>query len=193
MQTQGRKNVTGLCMEALALVLLMGTCFAQDKSEAIQAIAWGQGAQAGRSYKVTVSIDSFSTPDDNKVLLEAFNKSGNQGLVEALKKMPAKGKLSFTGQADYDITYIREGPTPTGRKIRLVTNRFVTFAETRGYQPSSDYGLSALEFNLSPEQEKSSGTFLPACKFKTSKDGGLEIEGYTDPWRLDHITDKNSQ
>ena len=174
-------------------MLMTGTCFPQDKSEAFQAIAWGQGAQMGRSYKVTVSIDSFSTPDDNKILLDAFDKSGNQGLVDALKKMPVKGRLSFTGQADYDITYIREGPTPTGRKIRLVTNRFVTFAETRGYQASSDYGLSALEFNLSPEQGKSTGTFLPACKFKASKNGGVEIEGYTDPWRLDHITDKNSK
>jgi hypothetical protein len=193
MQIQSSRKVTGLCMGALAVGFLAGTCLAQDKAEAFQAIAWGQGAQMGRSYKVTVSIDSFSTPDDNQILLDAFNKSGNQGLVEALKKMPAKGRLSFTGQADYDITYIREGPTPTGRKIRLVTNRFVTFAETREYQPSSDYGLSALEFNLSPEKGKSTGTFLPACKFKTSKDGGLEIEGYTDPWRLDHITDKNSK
>ena len=192
MQIQRRTKTRGLCTGAVAVVLLAGSCLAQDTSEAFHAIAWGQGAQAGRSYKVTVTIDSFSTPEDNQVLQDAFSKNGNQGLVDALKKMSVKGRLSFTGQADYDITYIRQGPTPTGRKIRLVTNRFVTFAETRGYQASSDYGLSALEFNLSPDKDKSTGTFLPACKFKTGKDG-LEIEGYTDPWRLDHITDKNSK
>ena len=92
--------------------------------------------------------------------MDTFLKDGNRGMVDALKKMPVRGKLWFSGQAAYDVTYIRELPTPTGRKIRLVTNRFVTLADISGNaQQAQDYSLSALELDLSTEKGKSTGVF----------------------------------
>ena len=193
MQISRRINLVSLGTLCFVVVILAGVCsIAQDKPQTFQAIARGTGEQLGRSYGVAVevTIESYSSPEDHKILMDAFHKEGNKGLVNALKKMPVRGKLSFTGVAPYDVTYIRQGPTPTGRKIRLVTNRFVTLADVTGHaQQAQDYNLSAMELNLSTENDKSTGVFIPVCQFSMDKEKGIQIDPYGDPWRLDEITE----
>jgi hypothetical protein len=43
--------------------------------------------------------------------------------------MRAVGHCSITGTLGDDVVYIRMIPTPTGRKIRFVTNRLLRFGE----------------------------------------------------------------
>lgn len=193
MQIPRRIELSGLGTGALFLLLLVGACYAQDKSETIQAIAHGQGNQMGMSIGVTVIIESYSTVEDQKTLWEAFEKGGNQGLLNALVKMPSRGRLLFAGVAEYELTYIREFPTTTGRKVRLVAKRPLAFGEARGYKTDSDYRLSAVELDLSPEKGKSKGIFLPACEFSVTQERGIEIAAYQNSWRLEDITDKNSK
>jgi hypothetical protein len=53
----------------------------------------GTSTQMGRSFGVTVIINEFSSPSDQKILLEAFQQKGNEGLVNALSQMSSKGAL----------------------------------------------------------------------------------------------------
>ncbi len=177
----------------LVVVLLGGTCSAQQKKETIEAIAYGQGERMGQNVALTLAIESYSTPEEQDILWKAFNKSGNQGVANALKKMPVRGRLSFTGVAPYDVTYIREMPTATGRKIRLVTNRAIMFSETTGYSSFSEFNLSAMELNISTEKGKSVGVLLPACKFSITKERGLELDVFWNPWTVGNITLKESE
>ncbi len=175
---------------------LTGVYSIAQEPATFQALARGTGDQLGMSYgiAVEVTIESYSSPEDQQTLMDAFLKNGNQGLIDVLKKMPARGKLKFTGEAPYDITYIREFPNPNGRKIRLVTNRFVTLPKISGHaKQATDYSLSALELDLSTEKEKSTGIFLPACEFSIDKEKGIRIEAYRNPWRLDRIKEKNDK
>jgi hypothetical protein len=43
--------------------------------------------------------------------------------------MKPVGRIAITGTIGYDLSYIRLVPTPTGRKIRFVTNRLVRFGD----------------------------------------------------------------
>lgn len=193
---QGRYRITLTALALGVIVLTMGAfSFAQDKPQVFQATARGTGDQLGREAGVEITINSFSSPDDHQVLVDAFLKKGNQGLVDALKKMPVRGKLWFSGEVPYDITYVKEILTPDGgRVIRLVTNRFVTLPETGGRaQWASDYNLSALELTLSPDKGKSTGVFAPACQFTMSKEKGVQIETYRNPWTLVWITEKTGK
>jgi len=198
MQISRRINLTGLGTLIFVLLILAGVySFAQDKPkpQVFQAMARGTGEQLGRSYGVgvEVTIESYSSPEDKQILMDAFLKNGNQGLVNALKKMPVRGKLWFSGEVPYDITYIREFLTPNGRMIRLVTNRFVTLAERRGNaQWAQDYSLSALELTLSTEKGKSTGVFLPACQF-SMQENEIHVEPRENPWRLDDIREKEGK
>jgi hypothetical protein len=197
MQISRRRNLIGLGTVSFVVVILAGVySFAQDKPQVFQAVARGTGDQLRQSYGVAVevTIESYSSPEDQQILMDAFLKDGNQGMVNALKKMPVRGKLWFSGQAAYDITYTRELPTPTGRKIRLVTNRFVTLADISGHaQQAQDYNLSALELDLSTEKGKSTGVFFPACEFSMEKEKGIRIEAYQNPWRLDELKEKKGK
>jgi hypothetical protein len=182
----------------VGLVLLASiTCFAQGKpknqkpkSETIQAQAMGQGTALGRTFSVTAIINEYSTPDDQQILIESFQKAGNEGLINALSKMKAKGNLAITGTLGFDVNYIREFPTATGRRVRLVTDRPVTFGEAWISSRSMDYTLCMVELDLSSAKGKSTGVLIPAGKLKINKDKELEIETVQyEPWKLFNIID----
>src|SRR5271169_3117293 len=108
-----------------ALILCATTSFSaeREKVETIEASSMGTGTQMGQVFGITVQIYEFSTPEDRQVLIQAFDKGKNKGLVNALSKMRAVGHIAITGTLGYDLSYVRMVPTPTGRKIRFVTNR----------------------------------------------------------------------
>jgi hypothetical protein len=165
---------------------------AQDKPkrEVFQAQAMGQSTQMGKTFGVTVNIAEYSSPEERQVLVEAFDKAGSEGLFNALEKMPSKGRIAITGTLGYDISFIRKIPTDDGFKIRVLTNRPIRIGEAWVNGRSTDYNLSALEFDLSNQKDKSTGVLLPACQFKIDKKTKeLVIENYQNPWKLVNILD----
>jgi hypothetical protein len=179
---------------ALALFLLASfSSVAQDKPkrEVYQAQAMGQSTQLGQTFNVTVNIAEFSDSEERQVLVQAFEKSGSQGLFNALEKMPSKGRISMTGTLGYDIAFVRKIPTDGGFKIRVLTNRPIQIGEAWVNGRSVDYNLSALELDISNEKDKSTGVLLPASKFKIDKKTNeLVIENLQNPWKLVNILDR---
>jgi hypothetical protein len=47
----------------------------------------GTSTQLGKIVNVKVTIYEFSTPEDRQILVDAYKKGQNQGLVNALTKM----------------------------------------------------------------------------------------------------------
>jgi hypothetical protein len=166
---------------------------AQDKPKraTIQAQAMGQNTAMGKSFNVTVTINSYSTPDDQKALLDAFAQGGQAALSKTVSKMNSKGRVAVTGTLGYDIGYIRTFPTPDGRKIRLITERPIRIAEARDGGRSTDYDLSALEFNLNDDKSKSSGSLIIGLRVKVDKDNQLVFESYgSGPWDLVNVMER---
>ena len=155
---------TGLSKFALSCALLVGLLavgsipgLARDKNETIDATAWGTSTQLGRNVGITIIIYQYSTPEDQDVLTEAFQKGQNQGLVNALEKMKAVGHISITGTLGYDLSFIKLIQTPTGSTIRFVTNRPIRFGEAYYDTQSQYYNLTAGEINIDnagQEQER---------------------------------------
>lgn len=176
-----------------SMLMVDGRSAAQDslklpKSMYIQAQAMGTSTQMGRNFSVTAIIEEWSPPEDQKILLEAFDAKGNEGLVNALSKMKAKGRLAITGTLGGDLAYIRRFDLPDGGvRIRMVTNRLLRFGEVWADTRSSDYNLSGMEVNLSKDKKNNSGTLFPAAELKLNKAGQIEIELYQNPWKLVNI------
>jgi hypothetical protein len=187
--------MAGILAAALCFLLAGSSGEAEEKkkkdsraSTHIEATALGTSTQLGRVVNVTIIIYDYSTPDDQKALLEAFSQGGQEGLVNAVTKMSAKGRIAITGTLGYDLNYIRQWPTEDGgRRIRFVTDRPITFGEAWSQSRSMEYSLSAGEINLSTDKKKSAGTLMPACKLKLGKDNHLEIELLQNAWRLENI------
>ena len=139
-------------------------------------------------FSINLIINEYSTAEDQKVLLEAFNSKKNEGLVNALSKMKSKGRIAITGTLGYDVTYIRRFDQPDGTtKFRLVTNRPITFGEAWSDSRSSDYNLSAMEVILASDKKKNSGTLAPACQFKIDKENQLQLELLQNEWKLVNV------
>jgi hypothetical protein len=175
----------------IALLMASTLAFARGpKTETIEASAFGTGTQMGQVIGVSLEIYEYSTPEDRQVLIQAFEKGQNQGLVNALSKMKAVGHCSITGTLGYDVSYIRMMPTPTGRKIVFVTNRQIKFGEAFFDTQSMNYNLTAGEFELNAsDKSKDTGVVYPAAQLIIDKQGQLQIDLRENPWRLNDVID----
>jgi len=164
---------------------------AQER-EVIQANAFGTQLAAGRVFGITIHIESYSTPEDQKALIEAFQKGGNDALADRVSKMKARGRVAITGQVGYQIAYIRNIPGKDGRTIRLMTDRPINIGETFGYQRSTEYNLTLMEIHINEDPKKSKGTLVIGGKFKVDKKTNQIIfETYRNtPWRLENIMER---
>jgi hypothetical protein len=175
----------------LAAVLTAGRpSFARDKYESIDAQAYGTGTQLGASIGVTLNIYEFSTPADRQILVQAYEKGQNQGLVNALQKMRAVGHVEITGTLGNDCAYIKMIPTPTGRKIVFVTNRQIRMAEAWTDSNSMSFDLTAGILDLNDQDKsKSTGVLYPAAQLVVDKEGELQWDLRQNPWRLASLLD----
>jgi len=164
--------------------------FGRDKNETIDATAYSTGTQMGQSIGVTLNIYEFSTPADKQILVQAYEKGQNQGLVNALQKMKAVGHVEITGTLGYDCAYIKMIPTPTGRKIVFVTNRWIRFGEAYFDTQSQSFNLTAgiIELN-DQDKSKSAGVLYPAAQLVLDKEGELQWDLNQNAWRLSGIID----
>jgi len=163
---------------------------AQDQEPMIiQATARGTSTQLGKMLNINIHIDQFSTQDDQKALVDAFNRSGQDGLVDALEKMKGKGRFNTPYGVGNEVKYIFELPPDKGRRhIRLVTDRRISFGEAYASTRSEEYSVGAVELFLTPDGKDSEGTALPACKLTVNKKTQqIEIETYQNPWKLTNL------
>src|SRR5271170_164912 len=193
--TSATATISKYAFSTLLLVgaLFLGTtpAFSQRvKPETIDASAMGTGTQLGAVIEITLIINDFSTPADKQVLMEAFQKGQNQGLVNALTKMKAVGHISITGTLGYDCSFIKLIPTPTGRKIRFVTNRQIRFGEAFFDTQSQSFNLTAGEFDLNDtDKSKSTGLLYQEAQLVIDKEGKLQMDLSQNPWKLVDLLD----
>lgn len=151
----------------------------------IQATVMGTSTQMGQVYNVNIHIEGLSSLEDRQALIQAFQRSGQDGLVGVLEDMKPKGRVRFaSGGVGNDVKYIMELPAKSGRRFRLVTDRNIAFGELYNGTRSRDYSVGAIELVLTPDG-KGSGTVLPACKLTVNKKKQqIEVETYQNPWNL---------
>ncbi len=192
MNEQGRvpKVVIGVTL-LLGLVMTVSLPgIAREKTETIDATAFGTGTQMGQNIGVTLNIYEFSTPADKQTLVQSYEKGQNQGLVNALQRMKAVGHVEITGTLGNDCSYIKMIPTPTGRKIVFVTNRQIRFGEAFFDTQSQSFNLTAgiLEIN-DQDKSKSTGVLYPEAQIVLDKQGQLQWDLNQNPWKLVDLID----
>ena len=180
---------------AVSLLLLLAGIRTTAQSQGrmtIQATATGTSTQLGKIYDVNIHIEQFSTPEDRKALIDAFTRSGQDGLVGVLEDMKPKGRVRFaSGGVGNDVKYIMELPSENGRRFRLVTDRTLAFGELYNGTRSRDYSVGAIELVLTPDG-KGSGTVMPACKLRVDKKKQqIEVETFQNPWKLTNLMVSN--
>ena len=188
-----RRFVHGIVLLAVLMISAAIAISADErKAETIDATAMGTSTQLGQNVSVKATIYEYSTEEDRQILVEAYKKGQNQGLVNALTKMKAVGRIAITGTIGYDLSFIRLIPTPAGRKIRFVTNRELRFGETYYNTQTTAYNLTAGEIEINDsDKNKSNGVLYPAAQLVINKEGQIEFQLNKNPWKLVNIIDWN--
>ncbi len=175
---------------ATAAILAMCTVagFARDTTETIDAQAYGTSTQLGKNFTVRLIVYEYSTPEDRKILVESFQKGQNDGLANALERMKAVGHITMPNTLGFDVSYIREIKTPTGRSIRFVTNRKIAFGESYWSTQSKSFNLTAGEIRINDQDKnKSDGVLYPATQLTINKDGEPQWDLRMNPWKLNNV------
>jgi len=184
-------NIKQLKVSMAAVALLAMTAvsgFAREKYETIDAQAYGTSTQLGKNFTVRLIIYEYSTPEDRKILIDSFQKGQNDGLVNALEKMKAVGRITMPNTLGFDVSYIREVKTPTGRSIRFITNRKIAFGEAYWNSQSKSFNLTAGEINIDDQdKKKSAGVLYPATQLTINKDGEPQWDLRMNPWKLNNV------
>jgi hypothetical protein len=174
----------------IGLLTMGSTAAFCQKAETIEATAMGSGTQLGQNVEIRLIIKDFSTLEERQVLAQAFTQGQNEGLVNALKKMRTVGRISLTGTVGYDVAFIRMIPTPTGRKIRFITNRPIRFGEAWTDAQSMSFDLSGGEIEINDsDKSKSTGVLFPRAQLVMDKQGQLQIELSQNAWKLLDVLD----
>jgi len=191
LQTEDKVNIKQLKVSIAAVALLAMTAvsgFAREKYETIDAQAYGTSTQLGKNFTVRLIIYEYSTPEDRKILIDSFQKGQNDGLVNALEKMKAVGRITMPNTLGFDVSYIREVKTPTGRSIRFITNRKIAFGEAYWNSQSKSFNLTAGEINIDDQdKKKSAGVLYPATQLTINKDGEPQWDLRMNPWKLNNV------
>ena len=97
----------------------------------------------------------------------------------------------MTGTLGAQIAYVRTFQTETGRKIRVLTDRPIYFAEAYQAGRSTQYDVTFAELNIDQANQKnSSGTLILGARIRT-KNNQVEIESYgSGPWRVNNIMER---
>lgn len=175
----------------LVLLVTTGSVFSlgqRGNVETIDATAFGTSTQLGRNFGVKIMIYEFSDPEDREILVKAFREGQNDGLVNALEKMKSVGRITIPGTVGYDLSYVREILSPTGRTIRFVTNRKIAFGESYSSSQSKSFNLTAGEIKFNDQDKnKSEGVLYPAAQLIINNEGELQFDLKENPWKLVNV------
>jgi hypothetical protein len=191
------RTSSGTLNSAIGISLLIGLLmiasvpgFGQKENETIDATAFGTSTQMGRNFTLRIIVYKFSTPEDRAMLVQAFQKGQNDGLVKALEKMKSVGRIQTPHHLGYDLSFIREISTPNGRTIRFVASRKIALGEAYWNTQSKSFSLTAGEIRINDkEKDKSDGVLFPAAQLIVNKEGELQFELNQNQWRLANVNE----
>lgn len=138
----------------------------------------------GRTARVDITIDRWSTPDEREQLRTVLVEKGTEAVYDALQKMKPVGRIRVNDSLGWDLRYSREVKGSAGRRIVFATDRPISAAEAMRQPRSIDYKFTVGELRFTGD--KGQGTLSPAVKLRYEKgDQTLELETFaSEPVRL---------
>jgi hypothetical protein len=194
-------TVYGITAASVLALAAAATPFAQTTGEKLQITAFAvnmSNIATGANAVVQINIDRWSTPEEREQLITTMLEKGSDALLRALQKAPVKGRFRIPSARrpdphqlalGHDIRYAWQTPLPEGgRRIVLVTDRYIGFQEARNQPRTIDYPFTLMEIRVDKEGK---GEGKAAVATKISFDKGkkqIELENYSsEPVRLNEV------
>lgn len=141
------------------------------------AVDIGGSSRRSSASHVKITIDRWSTDDEQRKLVSVFKESGPDALLKELQKMKPLGRISTPDSLGYDLRYAAQSPLPTGgRRIIIATDRPLSYWESVNRPRSADYPFTFIEMRIDANG-KGQGKMTVATKVDAFGDT-IELENY---------------
>ena len=149
------------------------------------------GPRGADATNFTLTITSLTPPDEVDKIVSTLKSDGQNGLMKFIGKQK-RGYLQVGTQLARDVNAVWITDEPEGRKITVVFERWLGWAEVRAGARSLDYPFTYMEIFLD-QKGKGEGTLIPAAKVRAKSADSLEVENFAIyPARLTNVKlDKN--
>jgi hypothetical protein len=143
----------------------------------------------------TLNLKGRTSDTEAQRFLGILQDGGQDDVLSAIKKED-HGNFSVGGQLGRTLNVVRESTVDGKRRIFIVFERWMQFAEVRGGYRSLDYPFGVIELFIDPATGKGEGTYIAAAKIRWKKDkksgaDQVEIEDFaTFPARLLGVTQR---
>ena len=153
----------------------------------------------GANQTIQITINSWSSPAQRKLLIDTFLEKKQDGLLRELEKQPERGRFNFPGymgpdpnnvmRLGTDIRYAMNFPGEDGgRRIVIITPRVIGFRETVNQPRTVDYPFTLFEMHFD-QSGKGEGRMSYALQINfDKKKNNIELENYaSEPVRLNNL------
>ncbi len=177
-----------LMMIAIALIALVSdTANAQgrdrdrDRDRSTREVYTGTvyyfgGPRGSVSTTFTLNIDSLTPDNEVQRFIGALQRDGQDGLLKVLGK-EKRGTLQVGSGIGRDINAVWVSEEEEGRKITILSERWLGFGELRRGARSVDYPFAYIELYVD-DNGKGEGTMIPAGRVRYKKGKTIEIENF---------------
>ncbi len=192
------------CLLALALLIpgITATAVAQSAVRASftgTVLSYGTGRNIRTTTNTfTLNITGVSSDEDAGRSLGILQESGQDALLRELSKKDL-GNFSVGGRLGRTINAVRISDVDGKRRIFIVFERWLRFAELRGGYRSVDYPFGVIELFIDPSTGRGEGTYIEAAQIRWKRDKKsdqyvVEIENFaTFPSKLMGVRSRGSQ
>ena len=179
---------------AMALLLPLGGAIGAQtmgEPEEFTAFAINLGAltsgATGTSGNLIMTVNRWTPQAERDELLGLARTKGSDALLSKLQRTPRVGNLRTPHSVGYELRLALLDPGKDGgRRVILVTDRPVGFAEATNRPPSVDYPFTVIDMQL-PAEGRGQGTMSLAAKIIPAG-RNIVIENYdTQPIQLNRI------
>lgn len=134
------------------------------------------GPRGSVSTTFTLNIDSLSPDDEVQRIVGALQNGGQDELLKTIGK-EKRGTLQIGSSIGRDINAVWVSEDEEGRKITILSERWLGFGELRRGARSVDYPFSYIELFID-DKGKGEGTMIPAARVRFKKGKTIEVENF---------------
>jgi hypothetical protein len=184
-----------------ALLTLAGTVYGQAERETFTGtvLSYGTGLNTRSTTRTfTLNITGQTSDTQAKSFLNVLQEKGQDSLLKEIDGEDL-GNFSLGGRVGRTINVVRESVADGRRRIFIVFERWIQFAELRGGHRSVDYPFGVIELSIDNRTGKGDGTYIEAAKIRWDYDSKtkqyqVEIENFaTFPAKLLGVSQRGRQ
>lgn len=153
----------------------------------------------GSTARVEISVTRWSTPQERAHLITTMMEKGPQTLLSELQKTPVAGRFSLPGltgpdphnlRLGHDIHYAWQTTDDSGgRRVVLITDRYIGFNEARNQPRTIDYPFTLMEIRLDKGGRGEGKMAVATMITFDKKQNAVTLENYaSEPVRLQNVT-----